>query len=100
MKRLACAAVLAGLVAGASVQGNVREVRYKDGALKVRYEVTGEGRPDGSYVGYHRNGVVRTRGLFVAGKRQGLWLHVDEKGYICGYEDLAAGGTVHAVRMR
>jgi len=100
MRCLACAAVLAGLVAGAWAQGNVREVRYKDGALKVRYEVTETGRPDGSYVGYHRNGVVRTRGLFVDGKREGLWLHVDEKGYICGYEDFEAAGTVHAVRMR
>jgi antitoxin component YwqK of YwqJK toxin-antitoxin module len=100
MRRLACAAVLAGLVVGASAHGNVREVRYADGTLKVRYEVTEKGRPDGSYIGYHRNGVVRTRGVYVNGKRHGLWLHVDERGYICGYEDFASGGQVYSVRMR
>ena len=78
----------------------VREAAYKDGAPKIRIEINERGRAHGAYVAYHRNGMLRTRGTYAEGKRVGLWVHVDERGFICGYEDIIQSGNVHAIRMR
>jgi len=95
----AVAACVAALVTAAAVPAT-REASFKDGTPKMRMELNEEGKANGAYISYHRNGVVRTRGQFENGKRVGLWIHADERGYICGYEEIARVGEVHAIRTR
>ena len=39
-----------------------------------------EGRPEGDFEGWHRNGKVWLKGVFLAGKPDGKWLQLDEQG--------------------
>lgn len=100
MIRVILTVALGTICFAAGVRGAVREARFKDGTVRLRVELNEKGRPDGAYVAYHKNGVVRTRGLFVNGKRRGLWIFADERGYICGYEELTASGMIHSVAVR
>ncbi len=100
MVRTAGAVCVAAAAIAVHASVTVREVAYKDGTPKIRMELNEQGRAEGEYLSYHRNGVVRTHGTYRGGKRVGLWVHADERGFICGYEDITRRGEVHAIRTR
>lgn len=64
---------------GAQAETLYLELHSKDGPIRQRCRFS-EGRPDGPFEAFHKNGKTWITGKFSAGQVDGSWVQVDENG--------------------